>query len=322
MRRRELLSGSVSACLAPGLAACRRAAGVYPSHPIRLLVPFTVGSGTDREARDVVQYLRPHLRVPVVLENEAGADGSTAISRLARAIPDCYLLAYYGIPSMILTEVLSDVPYRIRDFSHIFAWIRESLVLVVRPGRWASFDSFLAEGRRRRLTAAVPYLTSTGRLAGLLLARETGLRCGWIPFGGSNAALAAVLGGHVDFSIAVTATCLPPVRAGELAPVLIFADTRDAMYPNVPTPAELGYRVPALPIVRGVVAPPGAAAQPLRVLEQAFFRATQDPAFLRHARQTGTPVFPLSSAAYRREVETCYHIVEPLRRLMLEDARR
>lgn len=322
MRRRELLRVSVSACLAPVLAACRRAGGEYPSHPIRLLVPYTVGSGTDREARDIVQYLRPHLRVPVVVENEAGAEGSTAMSRLARGEPDCYLLAYYGIPSMILTELLSHVLYRVRDFSHIFAWVRESSVLVTRPGRWESFDSFLAEGRRRRLTAAVPYLTSAGRLAGVLLARETGLRCRWIPFGGSNAALAALLGGHVDFSVSVTASCLPAVRAGELAPLLLFAETRDAMYPDVPTPAELGYRVPALPIIRGVAAPPGAAARPLRALEQAFLRATRDPAFLRQAGKTGTPVFPLSSEEYRREVESYYRILEPLRELMLEDARR
>ena len=313
MRRRDLLRASAGSSLASALVACRRAGGEYPSRSIRLLVPFTVGSGTDREARDIAPYLRSQLRVPVVVENEAGAGGSTAMSRLARAEPDCYLLAYYGIPSMILTELLSKVPYRIRDFNHIFAWIRENLILVTRPGRWANFDSFLAEGRRRPLTASVPYLTSTGRLAGVLLARETGLRCRWIPFGGSNAALAALLGGHVDFSIPVTASCLPAVRAGELAPLLLFAETRDAMYPDVPTPAELGYRVPALPIIRGVVAPPERAAQRLRVLEQAFLRATRDPAFLRHARQTGTPVFPLSSAEYRREVESCYRIMEPLR---------
>jgi tripartite-type tricarboxylate transporter receptor subunit TctC len=322
MRRRELLRGGLNASLATVVVGCRRAAREYPSHPIRLLVPFTLGSGTDREARDIVPYLRPHLRVPVVVENEAGADGSMAMSRLARAAPDCYLLAYYGIPSMILTELLSNVPYRVREFSHIFAWIRESSLLVTRPGTWGSFDSLLAEGRRRRLTASVPYLTSTGRLAGVLLSRETGLRCSWIPFGGSNAALAALLGGHVDFSIPVTASSLPGVRAGDLAPLLLFAEKRDAMYPDVPTPAELGYRVPSLPIIRGIVAPPGAAAQPLRALEQACLRAVRDPAFLAQSRRTSTPVFPLSSAEYRREVESCYRVLEPLREVMREDAHR
>jgi tripartite-type tricarboxylate transporter receptor subunit TctC len=94
------------------------------------------------------------------------------------------------------------------------------------------------------------------------------------------------------------------------------------MYPNVPTPAELGYRVPALPIVRGVVAPPGAGPKPLQVLEQAFLGATRDPGFLAQARRTSMPVFPLSSVEYRREVESCYRIMEPLRELMIEDARR
>ena len=315
MHRRDFLKRPAGICLMPVLAACRRARGVFPSDSIHLLIPFTVGSGTDREARDIIPYLRPRLQVPVVVENAPGADGSMAMSRLARADPNCYLLAYYGIPSMILTELASKARYRVRDFSHIFGWIRENLLLVTRADKWHDLASFLAEGRRRRLTAAVPSLNSTGRLAGLLLARETGMRCGWIPFGGSNAALAALLGGHVDFSVAVTATCLPLVHSGRLRPMLVFADERDAMCPDAPTPAELGYRVPGLPVLRGVAAPPGAPAARLRLLEEAFRSAVSDPGFLEQAKRTGTPVLPMSAAEYRKEVESYYRMIEAMRDL-------
>jgi tripartite-type tricarboxylate transporter receptor subunit TctC len=223
---------------------------------------------------------------------------------------------------MILTELLSEVPYRIRDFHHIFGWVRESSILVARPGKWKDITAFLAEGRRRRLTASIPYLTSAGRLSGILLAKETGLRCRWVPFGGSNGAMAALLGGHVDFSVPVTASSLPAVRAGEFVPLLLFAESRDPHYPDVPTPAELGLRMPALPVIRGLAAPPGAGAGPLGVLERACEEAIRDPEFLAHARKTSLPVFPLSSIEYRKAIESCYSVVDPLRELMIEDARQ
>jgi len=320
--RRDLLKRWMGAALMPALTACRRAGGRFPTQSVRLVVPYSVGSGTDSEARAIAPHVRVHLGVPVIVDNQPGADGRVALSQFARTRPDCYRLAFYGIPSMILGELLYQVPYRIRDFTHIFSWIRESQVLVVRSGSWVDTASFLAEAKRRRLTGGVPYLTSAGRLAGLLLAREARLRCGWIPFAGSNAAMAALLGGHVDFCITATMSCLALVRAGKLKPTLVFAEARDAAYPDVPTPAELGYRMPALPIVRGVVAPQGAEMHDVRVIEEAFLRATRDPEFLRQSAKTGTPVFPTLSSEYRQQVESYYQVIEPLRGLLLEEAQR
>jgi tripartite-type tricarboxylate transporter receptor subunit TctC len=319
LHRRELLQLCTGVSLI-STATCRSRSEKFPSQPIRLMVPYTIGSGTDQEARMLAPYLRPYLGVPVILENEAGADGRIGLARFARADPDGYRLAFYGIPSMILGELLSDVPYRIRDFQHIFAWIRENQVLVFRPESWDDFTSFEREARGRWVNGGVPYLTSAGRLAGLLLAEKAGLRCRWIPFGGSNAALTALLGGHIDFCIATSSACLSLVRSGRLRSALVFADARDHNHPAVPIPTELGYIIPSLPIIRGVAAPHGVAEQVVRSLEAGFERATQNQDFVENSRQAEMPLFPTPSARYREQVEAYYQLIDPFKDLLKREA--
>ena len=109
------------------------------------------------------------------------------------------------------------------------------------------------------------------------------------------------------------------IRSGELKPMLVFADERDAMCPEAPTPAELGYHVPGLPILRGVVAPPSAPEARLRLLEEAFRGAVSDPGFLEQARRGATPLFPMSGVEYRSKVESYYDLIESLGALKPSD---
>lgn len=303
--RRRFLEVGAGAALSLGLAGCRES-GPFPSGPIRMVVPYGAGGGTDLEARAIAPYLQRYLGVSITVENQAGADGRLALSRFARQPPDGYTIAVYGVPSMILGEVLGDASYQVRDFTHLFAWIRESQVLVTAPDRWPDFAAFLAEARRVPLTAGVPYLTSSSRLAGLAMTRATGAEFTWVPFGSANGALAALLGGHVDLCIPALGSCHSLVEAGSLEALLVFSDERDEAYPEAPTPAEFDLALPALPIVRGAVAPAGLDPTVHARLEQAFADAAADPEFLEEAARTRTPVHPLPAEAYLEQVERYY----------------
>ena len=308
--RRDFLKVGVGAFVGSASLGCSGDDGPFPSKPIKIVVPYGSGGGTDLETRALAPYLRQQLGVPIMIENQPGADGRLALSRFALETPDGYTLAVYGIPSIILAEVLFDTPYSVGDFSHIYAWVRESQTLVVKSGRWRNFDAFLSEARRGRLSAGTTYLTSSGRLAGLVLEQEADLEFSWIPFGSNGAALGALLGAHVDFCITASTTCLPLVQSGDLQPLLVFSENQDHIYPETPTPRDLGYSLSGIPIVRGVVGPPGLEPARLNRLEEAFARAVADPGFVTDAAATNTPLQPMSATAYREQVDFYYDEIE------------
>ena len=268
--RRDFLKVGIASLVGSGTFGCSADDGPFPSKPIKLVVPYGSGGGTDLETRALAPYVQQQLGRPIIIENQPGADGRLALSRFARETADGYTLAVYGIPSIILSEVLFDTPYSVRDFSHIYAWVRESQVLVARSGRWETIDEFISEARRGTLSAGTTYLTSSGRLAGLILEQEADLEFSWIPFGSNGAALGALLGAHIDFCITASTTCLSLVQSGDLKPLLVFSESQDPIYPETPTPRDRGYSLTGLPIVRGVVGPPGLEPARLNLLGEAF----------------------------------------------------
>ena len=310
--RRGFLQLGAGAALGVGLAGCGKE-GPFPSNPIRMIVPYGAGGGTDLEARSIAPYLRKQLGVPVIVENQPGADGRVALSRFARLEPNGYTIAVYGIPSMILGEVLNDASYHIRDFTHLYAWIQEPQVLVVSAGRWSDFNAFSNEARAKRHSAGVTYLTSASRLAGLAMTRSTGIEFTWVPFGASGAAVAALLGGHVDFCITALRSSLSLVEAGQLEALLVFAKERNPTLPNVPVPPEFDLSMLALPIVRGAVAPAGLDPAVLSLLEAGFAGAVKDPEFLAKAEKSRIPIYPKPAADYARLVEEYYEAIEAYR---------
>ena len=318
--RRDFLKVGGLSLVGFSLVGCGQGPGPFPSDSIKVIVPYGAGGGTDLEARSIAPFLQRHLGVSIIVENQPGADGRLGVNYFVRQEADGYTLAVYGIPSIILGELLYDTPYKVRDFTHIYAWIRENQVLVAAPGKWNDFDHFLQQGRQEKLSSGVPYLTSSSRLAGLVLERTAGVEFNWIPFGSSSSALAAVLGGHVDFSITAATSSLSLVQSDKLDALLVFAEERDPAYPNVPTPLEAGHSVHAMPIVRGAVAPPGLAEDRQRILEQGFESAVHDPDFLAQAAKAQVPVHPISSTEYRKLVENYYQDIEEYRDLLLTQA--
>ena len=316
--RRDFLKAGVASLVGSGILGCSANDGPFPSKPIKIVVPYGSGGGTDLETRALAPYVQQQLGRPIVIENQPGADGRLALSRFARETSDGYTLAVYGIPSIILGEMLLDTPYSVRDFSHIYAWIRESQVLVTKAGRWKNFDAFMSEARRSTLSVGTTYLTSSGRLAGLILEQEADLEFSWIPFGSNGAALAALLGTHVDFCITASTTCLSLVQSGDLEPLLVFSESQDHIYPDTPTPGDRGFSLNGLPIVRGVVGPPGLEPARLNLLGEAFARAVEDPGFVTQARNTNTPLHPMTATEYREQVDSYYDEIEPFRDILLQ----
>jgi tripartite-type tricarboxylate transporter receptor subunit TctC len=244
-------------CISFGLAAVLATASAllpatmaraddWPTHSLRILVPFPAGGSSDTQARVLADELSKKLGKPVVVENKPGAGGNLAAAEAAHAAPDGYTL-YMGTTStnaanVNLYDKLTYDP--VKDFQPL------TLVAVypqvITPGdRFkdlalpALIAAIKAQGDKMNFGSSG--IGSPTHLGGELFNRETGTHLMHIPYRGQGPAITDMLGGRLDMMFPSVPDALPMLQSGQMRAVAIMADKRSPLLPNVPTTAELGY---------------------------------------------------------------------------------
>jgi tripartite-type tricarboxylate transporter receptor subunit TctC len=219
----------------------------WPTKPIRLLVGFAPGGGTDIVARSLAQPMSAILGQPVVVENRAGASGTIAADITAKAAPDGYtLLMGHSNSNAIAPFVLPSVPYDpATDFTPITYIGYVPNVLVVNlavPARTVPELVALAKAKPGVYTYASSGIGSTQHLAGALFAKLTDTKLSHVPYKGSGQAIVDLLAGHVDMNFDTMPPVLEQVKAGKLRALAISTPQRLPQLPDVPTFTEVGIR--------------------------------------------------------------------------------
>jgi tripartite-type tricarboxylate transporter receptor subunit TctC len=234
------------ACTAPAALAAQPedSAGVarYPDKPIRLIVPFAPGGGTDFVSRLIGQKLTERLGQTVVIDNRAGASGSIGADMVAKAAPDGYTIGAISAEQAIVANVRK-MPYDlVRDFAPITQTTTQFYILVVNPAVPATSVKELiaaikaAGGRFNFGTSA----WSVGHLAGELFKLRTGAEMTHIAFKGTGPATTALLGGEISLMFSTAPPAVPLIKAGRLRALGITAAKRSPLMPELPTVAEAG----------------------------------------------------------------------------------
>ena len=271
----------------------------YPRKPIRFVVPYAVGSGIDINARGIAPYLEKHLGVNILVDNRPGADGRIGVNDAWKAAPDGYTLVNPAMPIPIISEKLYQVNYRTREFTHIFAWSVDNVVLVVNSETWKTPEEFIAAAKAKTLSCGITGVASVSYLAGLSLGDAANFKpVNWVPFTGGAETMTALAGKHIDFGITTCSSARGLVDAGKLRPLLIFANEKDSVFPNAPLPREIGLTLTAMPTVRGAMAPPGLSPQIVTILGQAFAKAIKEPEFLAWAQKIRIQILPINHEQY------------------------
>ncbi|MCZ2495290.1 tripartite tricarboxylate transporter substrate binding protein [Xylophilus sp. Kf1] len=243
LRRSLLIAGLAGASLGAPARAQQPAPGDFPSHPIRFVVPFGPGSGTDTSARYFGRKLQELTGQPVIVDNKPGGNGFIAVRQVLSAPADGYTV-FIGSNSTLAVNValFKKLPYDpATDLAPLSMMMRAPAVLVVPP---ASPYTTLAE-----LTAAAR--AQPGRLnygsgsAGYQLMAEmfndmARVDTRQVPFRSAAEALTAVASGTVDLSFADITAALELVRGGKVRALAVAAERRAAALPAVPTTAEAG----------------------------------------------------------------------------------
>jgi tripartite-type tricarboxylate transporter receptor subunit TctC len=219
-------------------------AQTFPSRPITLVVPFAAGGGTDSIARDMAKLMAEQLGQPVVVDNRGGAGGAVGADWVAKSRPDGHTLLLATSTFTTHAAVTPRLPYDVlKDFSPVAIIGRGPLLVVAsRQSGVRTWAEWMALGRRR--PEGFNYCSagegSINHLAGELLRQKTGLAMTHVPFKGSGPATLELLAGRVDVFVATVPTILNHVKEGRLPVLAVTGAKRSALFPDVPTLAQVG----------------------------------------------------------------------------------
>ena len=291
----------------PVMPFLEAANGEYPSGPIRLVVGFAPGGGTDGAARIVAEKLGPELGQTIVVENRAGAGGTIAAQSVARSTPDGYTL-FFGTGAELLINPITrkTAPYDLlKDFIPITEAGGVSFILVVPASSPVdSVPGLVAHATARpgRLQFSSFGVGSTNHLLGELFLSTTGVKALHVPYKGSQPAMMALLAGEVDFAFETTAIALPQIKAGKLKALATPSPQRLRELLNVPTLQELGYKDLVAEGWMGVFAPDGTPAAVTQRLNQALTKVLQMTDVNEKLASRGVKVVASSPEEYLRKL--------------------
>lgn len=264
------------------LLAGSAAAQAFPDKPIKLIVPYAPGGGTDISARAIAKHVSEGLKQPVVIENRPGAGTTLGTAAVAKAPADGYTLIYGSVTHTIAPALYGDrLQYdAVKDFTPITQIATFPFVVVARPSLNVSTVKELvaaAKVKPGKLNyASVGNGTGT-HLSGEMFKQLSGADIVHVPYNGSGPALVALLGGQVDIAISDTPPAMQHIKAGTLRPLAVTTAKRASALPDVPTLAEAG--VPGFEFTSwwGVMGPAGIPAPVVKRLNEEFAKALQQP---------------------------------------------
>jgi tripartite-type tricarboxylate transporter receptor subunit TctC len=231
-------------CAAALLAAVSAGAQQYPTRPLRLVVPFAPGGGTDISARILAEGLTQAIHQTMVVDNRPGAGSVLGCEVVAKSAPDGYTLLLGNISMAFNAALYRKLPFdTLRDFTPISLVTDQPNILVAHPSLTAkSFNEFIALARAQpgKLTYASAGLGAGTHLAMEMLMLSQNIDLVHVPYKGTGPALTALLGNQISAFFSTFASALPHVKAERLRAYAVTSVKRAPTLPAVPTVAEMG----------------------------------------------------------------------------------
>ena len=229
------------------LASTASIAQNYPNKPIRLIVPFPVGGGTDIFARTVSQALTDTFKWTIVAENKPGAGGNLGIDAVAKSPADGYTIGLGQTSNLAINPTLYEkLPYNpLKDLTPVVLLASAPLVIVVpNNSPYKNFADILKAAKQKpeQITYGSPGNGTVAHLAMELLQKTAGVKLQHIPYKGAAQALTDLMGGQIQVYASSIPTALSQIKDGRLRAIAVTSLTRSNSLPDIPTVAESGLK--------------------------------------------------------------------------------
>jgi tripartite-type tricarboxylate transporter receptor subunit TctC len=255
----------------------------YPSRPIDFICTWGTGGGADAMARQMGALSQPSLGVALPVSNVPGASGNTGMAQLLTAKPDGYTIATY-IQDTLMTIPMGLARHKVDDFEWITrTQVADSFLFVKSDSPYRTIQELFkhAQANPGKLRVASTGFGSVDDVSVLFLAKK-GYKMTTVPYPKPGERYAAALGGHAEVLYEQAGDVLQYLKAGQLRPLVIFAEKRHPAFAEVPTTKELGLDI-TLPQFRGIVARKGTPPERIQTMAEAFRKAMDTPQWKKFA---------------------------------------
>jgi tripartite-type tricarboxylate transporter receptor subunit TctC len=217
--------------------------GAYPTRPIRMIVGFAPGGGTDSTARALTPKLSERLGQQVIVDNRPGAAGNIATDITTKAPADGYTILMGTIAALAINPTLyGNLPFDpIKDLAPVSRGVDATNILVVHPSVAAkSVKELIALAKTRSLNGGSSGIGGAGHLALELFNVSAGTKITHVPYKGGAPAITDLLGGQINLIFATAASAVPHVQSGKIRALAVTTAKRSQLVPDLPTVAEAG----------------------------------------------------------------------------------
>jgi len=236
------LAAAVLACFS---SAGMAADGAYPSRPIRMLVGFAPGGGTDTTARALTPKLSERLGQQVIVDNRPGAAGNIATEITTKAPADGYTILMGTIAALSINPTLyGNLPFDpLRDLIPVTRAVDSTNILVVHPSVQAkTVKDLIALAKAKPLNGGSSGIGGAGHLALELFNVMAGTKINHIPYKGGGPAMIDLLAGQINLIFATAASAIPHIKSGKINALAVTTSNRSKLVPDLPTVSEAGLK--------------------------------------------------------------------------------
>ena len=288
----------------------------YPDKPVKLVVAYVPGGATDIIARILSAHLSQKWGQQVVVENKPGASGMIGAEQVVRASPDGYTLLLGYTPEVSINKlVFKSMRYDPQsDLTPIALAAEAPLVLVAGPKLPIKTFKELLDRKSKSVetTYGSPGIGGQQHLAGEMLASETGLSLTHVPYKGTGAAVADLVGGQIDLFFATTPPLIAHIRSGKLQPLAVAGAKREKLLPDTPTFSELGFAAIQLTNWFGVFGPKGMPADVVAKISKDVIAALNDPDVIKSLEDQGLTPHPIQGKEFSTFIQSEIDMYAPI----------
>ena len=294
--QRRILIGLATFAGLGALTAQVGAQTAWPDKPIRFVVPYTPGGGTDTVTRHIANSITQDTKWAFLIDNKAGGGGNIGLDLVAKAKADGYTLGMGQTANLAINPaLLPSMPFdAAKDLLPVALVAELPTVMVVRADSpWKSLADAIkaAKAKPGEVKQALASTGTVGHLAGEMMALRAGIKVLNVPYKGAAPAITDLLGGQTDYMFATPQAVVGMIKGGKLRALAVTSTKRLAILPEVPTVAESGYKDFEAVDWKVIVAPAGTPADVVKRLNAAVAKALTQPAMIAQlAAEGSTPM--------------------------------